>query len=291
VKGVARLLDLPVLPLEGPLGVVPDAEVDGDLLVVLGIEDDVVLLPVLGLLHAQVLVLERPAPADGLDLRVARVVLRPDLHRDVVAAVLGQREGVVEPRDLGVVLHRGDAVGDLDGLVLEPELRRERDGRIGDDVGQAALHLEEGVLDRQPLGEVGVVPQHGVGVADVEERRDELDAQVRGDLLGAVEVLEVLLLHVAQLGELGVRHEDLRVAGLRGAAPELLGDLEVLVDVEVDLVVEVQLRRGGLVLADGREAREEQKRNEKQVSHGGSPPGLMCPRDPASVAAYCFSTT
>src|SRR5205085_1763055 len=73
-----RLLDFPVLPLERALRGAPDAEVDADLVVVERVEDDVVLLPVLRLLDAEVLPLERPAAGEGLDLGMARVVLRLD---------------------------------------------------------------------------------------------------------------------------------------------------------------------------------------------------------------------
>jgi hypothetical protein len=138
-----------------PGRLVPHAEVDRDLLVLEGIEDDVVLGPVLRLLHGDVLVLEGAAVGQRLDFRVAGVAVGLDLHRDVVAAVLRQLQRVGEAGELRVVLHGGDAVGDLDGLVLEAELRRERDGRVGDDVGQAALHLEEGVLDREPSARFG----------------------------------------------------------------------------------------------------------------------------------------
>jgi hypothetical protein len=136
-------------------------------------------------------------------------------------------------------------------------------------------------LDRKPFGQVRVVPQHAVRVADVEERRDELDLEVGGDLLGPLEVLEVPLVHVAELGHLGVGHEDLGVAGLGGAGPELLRRVDVLVHQEVDLVVEVELGLGGAVLGAGgnREQRHEQP-GQTEVSHA-RPHDALHPTIPA----------
>ncbi len=222
---------------------------------VLRVEDDVVLRPVLALLHPQVLRLERAAVREGLDLRLPAVGLGPDLHRDVVAAVLRQRQGVGEAGELGVVLHGRDASLDGDGLVDEPELDREGDGGIGHQARLAALHLEERVLHGEPFGEGRVVPEHAVGVADVEEAGDELEVQLGRDLLGLLEVGEVSLVHVPELGELRVRQEDFGVAGLRRAAPDLLGRLEVLVHQEVGGIVEpeVGLLGGALEQQRGQE--------------------------------------
>src|SRR5262249_34389039 len=90
-----------------------------------------------------------------------------------------------------------------------------------------APYDEERVPDRQSLGEVGILGEEIFRVADLEERRDEVEPRFGGGPFDPLEIREVGGVHERELSEVGVLQENGVIARLR----RTLHDRDQLLDV------------------------------------------------------------
>ena len=144
----------------------------------------------------------------------------------VLGLGLGLGQGL--PERVGLHVHLADrgghgAVGDggqpvevgLDGRGLALELHRiideawlrEHDRRLVRHE-RAVANDKRLILHRQPFGQVRIVPEQVVAVADVDDRRDERETIVRRQRADAGDVGHVALRRVAEVVEMDVLIEN-----------------------------------------------------------------------------------
>ena len=198
-------------------------------------------------------------------------ILRLHAHREMI---LAERRELELLRNAGVrALRIGHAhragIGDHVVILPAPELEiahvaaLELHRRIGLRSRHAAAHDEQRVLHRQRLGEIRIVPQHRLRIADVKQRRHDGDFQFRRDPLHALDIGKIARNHIAQLREFRVGEEEAVVARLRRAPHERLDLLGVLVHLQIGLEINPAVRQLHRRRARGEQQceREESKEN------------------------------
>ena len=134
---------------------------------------------------------------------------------------------------------------DRHGVILPVRLAETDRGIVGRNQPPVPHH-EGSVLDRQSLGQIGVVPEQAVRPADREHDGHKLELQLLRKPLHPVHVAEVDLLHAAELAEpreLRVGQHHVRVAGCRRPPPDLFQLRHIRVDLQVDGIVKPQFTR------------------------------------------------
>ena len=109
-----------------------------------------------------------------------------------------------------------------------------------------------------PFGEVGIMIQEAIGIADGEQSRDHLKVRLFGDALDPLHVPEIVRIHLIQNIQLVVGEQDVSVPSLGGALKEGLGGVDVLVDHEILGAVDPLFASGGLGVTGG--SREQQQK-------------------------------
>ena len=242
----AGFLHLRVFPFERAGLSIPASEIYLHLVVLQRVENHVVHGPVLRFFCAEAGVVEFVAffvedrnPGRSFE------ALGPDHHRNVVLA-----EGVDGHwlLDAGISACRVggfDAAAGFghDGFIVKLPLRQIRKilefhgGIRGEDGGPVFHHIER-PAHRQPLGEIWVVRKKAFRVADGENARDDLEVIGGGGLFDAVDVLKIVLPHVAETPEFRIGEHDPGVAGPGSAGHDRLERIHVFVNREVGGIVD-----------------------------------------------------
>jgi len=100
------------------------------------------------------------------------------------------------------------------------------------------VHDEESVSNGQGFGEVRVVPEEIVGIADSEKGGDDLEMQFGGEGFDALDVLKVMGVHFLELRELGIAEENVGVADFGRASEESFECVDVFIDRKILRTVE-----------------------------------------------------
>lgn len=167
--------------------------------------------------------------------------------------------------------HRA-GVGDHVVILPRPELEiahvaaLELHRRIGLRTPHAAAHDEERVLHRQRLGEIWIVPQHRLRIADVKQRRHDRDLQFRRDPLHALDIGEIARNHIAQLRKFRVREEEAIVARLSRTPHEHLDLVGVFVHLQIGLEINPAVRQFHRLRVGREQQCEGEQAEEKRAS-------------------------